>query len=80
MFSVIAFNLMRASQTGTAERRSMTRKRRTIRPFQTIQTLRDRLINRAGLLIRPNGRQILDVGNNPTVRERFQIIESALAA
>ncbi len=80
VFNVIAFNLMRALQAGTAERRSMNRKRRTIRPFQTIQTLRYRLINRAGLLIRPNGRQILDVGNNPIVRERFQTIESALAA
>ena len=80
VFSVIAFNRMRALQTGTAERRSMNRRRRTIRPFQTIQTLRYRFINRAGLLIGPNGRQILDVGNNPTVRERFQTIESALAA
>ncbi len=77
---VIAFNLMRALQAGAAERRSMNRKRRTIRPFQTIQTLRYRLINRAGLLIRPNGRQILDVDNNPIVRERFQTIENALAA
>ena len=80
VFSVIAFNLMRALQTGTAERRSMNRKRRTIRPFQTIQTLRYRLINRAGLLVQPNGRQILDVGNNPMVRKRLQAIESALAA
>ena len=80
VFSVIAFNLMRALQTGTAERRSTNRKRRTIRPFQTIRTLRYRFINRAGLLIRPNGRQILDVGNNPTVRQRFQTVESALAA
>ena len=80
VFSIIAFNLMRALQTGTVERRSTNRKRRTIRPFQTIQTLRYRFINRAGLLIKPNGRQILDVGNNPTVRERFQAIENALAA
>ena len=80
VFSVIAFNLMRALQIGTAERRSMNRKRRTILPFQTIQTLRYRFINRAGLLVQPNDRQILDVGNNPVVRERFQAIESALAA
>ena len=80
VFSVIAFNLMRALQAGTAERRSMNRKRRTIRAFQTIQTLRYRFINRAGLLIKPNGRQMLDVGNNPIVRERFQAIENALGA
>ena len=57
----------------------MNRKRRTIQPFQTIQTLRYRFINRAGLLVQPNGRQILEVGNNPMVRKRFQAIESALA-
>ncbi len=71
VFSIIAFNLMRVLQTGTAERRSINRKRRTIRPFQTIQTLRYRFINRAGLLIKPNGRQILDNGNSRTVQERF---------
>ena len=80
VFSVIAFNLMRALQAGTSERRSMNRKRRTIQPFQTIQTLRYRFINRAGLLIKPNGRQILDVGNNPMVRKRFQAIENALSS
>ncbi len=80
MFSTIAFNLMRAMQAGTTERRSTNRKRRTIRPFQTIQTLRYGLINRAALLVQPGGRLILDVGNNPMVQERFKTVESALAA
>ena len=80
VLSIIAFNLMRAMQIGTTERRSTNRKRRTIRPFQTIQTLRYGLINRAGLLVQPGGRQVLDVGNNPVVQERFRTIESALAA
>ena len=40
VLSIIAFNLMRAMQAGTTERRSTNRKRQTIRPFQTIQTLR----------------------------------------
>ena len=80
VFSIIAFNLMRAMQAGTTERRSTNRKRQTIRPFQTIQTLRYRFINRAGLLVQPGGRQVLDVGNNPVVQERFRTIESALAA
>ena len=31
-------------------------------------------------LVQPNGRQILDVGNNPMVQERFKTVESALAA
>ena len=80
VFSIIAFNLMRAMQAGATERRSTNRKRRTIRPFQTIQTLRYGFINRAGLLIQPGGSQILEVGNNPMVRERFKTIENALAA
>ena len=80
VFSIIAFNLMRAMQAGTTKRRSTNRKRRTIRPFQTIQTLRYGFINRAGLMVQPGGRQVLDVGNNPVVQERFKTIESALAA
>ena len=80
VFSIIAFNLVRAMQAGTTEKRSTNRKRRTIRPFLTIQTLRYGLINRAVLLVQPGGRQILDVGNNPMVQERFKTVESALAA
>ena len=76
MFSIIAFNLIRAMQAGTTERRSTNRKR-TIRPFQTTQTLRYGFINRAGLLVHPNGRHILDVGNNPMMGERLKFRESA---
>ena len=49
-------------------------------PFQTIQTLRYGFINRAGLLVQPGGRQILNVGDNPMVRKRFETHQSALAA
>jgi len=80
VFSILAFNLMRAMQAGTTERRPTNRKRRAIRPFQTIQTLRYGFINRAGLLVQPGGHHILDVGNNPMVRERFKTIENAPAA
>ena len=48
VLSIIAFNLMRAMHAGTTERRSTHRRRRTIRPLQTIQTLRYGLTNRAG--------------------------------
>ena len=58
----------------------MNRKRRTFRPLQTIQTLCCGFIDRAGFLVQPNGRHILEVGNNLMVRERFRTIESALAA
>jgi hypothetical protein len=80
VMSILAFNLMRALQSEITERRKSNRKRRSIRIFQTIQTLRYQFINRAGLLVKPKGRSTLDVGSSPTVRERFQAIEQALAA
>ena len=78
MFSILAFDLSRAMQAGAAERPSTNRKRRAIRPFQTIQTLRCGFINRAGLLVQRGGLQMFDCGNNPLIRERFKTIESAL--
>ena len=80
VFTIIAFNLIRALRAGTKERRSTNHNRRDNRPSRTIQTLRCGLINRAGSLFQPGGRQILDVGNNPMVQERFETVESALAA
>ena len=79
VFSILAFNSVRAIQASTTERRCTNRKR-SIRPLQTIQTSRYGFIIRAGLLVQPGGRQILEVGNNPIVRERFKTIENALAA
>lgn len=80
VLSILAFNLMRALQACVTERRSSNRKRRAIHLFETIHTLRYRFINRAGLLVQPNGRATLDVGDNRIVKERFQAIEQALAA
>ena len=80
VLSIIAFNLMRGLQTTSTERRGTNRKRRAIRPFQLIHTLRYRFINRAGLLVQPNGRATLDVGDNSMVRDRFEALEQALAA
>lgn len=80
VMSILAFNLTRALQAGLTERRKSNRKRRAIRLFQTIHTLRYQFVNRAGLLVQPNGRSTLDVGNNAIVRQRFQAIEQALAA
>lgn len=80
VLSVIAFNLTRALQATVAERRTTNRKRRALHVFEAIQTLRYRFINRAGLLVQPNGRATLDVGNNSVVRRRFEVLERALAA
>ncbi len=72
MLSVLAFNLLRLFQmSSTAPSRNGNRKRRTLRVFESIQTLRFELFNRAGLLLRPSGRATLDVGNNHIVRQRF---------
>jgi hypothetical protein len=79
VLSILAFNLIRGLQSRVTERRRSNRKRRTLHLYETIQTLRYRFINRAGLLVQPNGRSTLDVGNNRSVRERFQAIEQALA-
>ena len=80
MFSIIAFNLMRAVQLGTTECRSKNLKQRRIRPFQTKQTLRLGFNSRAGWLVQPRGRHILDVGNNTMVREHFKTIKGAFDA
>jgi len=80
VLSIVAFNLTRALQARVTERRQSNRKRRAIHLFETIHTLRYRCINRAGLLVQPNGRATLDVGDNRIVRQRYQTIEQALVA
>lgn len=81
VLNIIAFNLMRGLQANTtAAPRRGNRKRRTVHRFELIHTLRYRFINRAGLLVQPNGRATLDVGDNTMVRERFETIRQALAA
>ena len=80
VLSIIAFNLIRGFQAKTtAEGRRTNRKRRTLRRFEQIHTLRYRFLNRAGLLVHPNGRATLDVGNNLMVRDRFERICRGLA-
>ena len=50
-----------------------------LRAFRIIHTLRHQFINRAGLLVQPNGRWTLDVGNNRNIGDGFQTIEQALS-
>ena len=82
VLSIIAFNLMRGFQAKkTAQQcRSRNRKRRTLRRFELIHTLRYRFLNRAGLIVHPSGKATLDVGNNTLVRERFNSIHQGLTA
>ena len=79
IFCLLAFNLTRGFQAATiAAPRRQNRKRRTTRRFLSIHTLRFRLLNRAGLIVSPNGRPTLDVGTAPDVRRNFEKSESAL--
>ncbi len=78
---MIAFNLVRSFQVlTTAERRGATRKRRCLYRFESIQTLRYQYFHRAGVIVRPQGYPILDVGCSPAVRERFKRVDRLLNA
>lgn len=80
VLSVLAFNLTRGLQTTIASQsRNLTPKRRPRFALKSINTLRFEWINRAGLLVRPNGRSTLDVGTAPSVRSHFDSVANALA-
>ncbi len=81
LLSVLAFNLTRGFQRDTvASPRSSNRKRRSLWRFCSIHTLHYQLLHRAGLLARPGGSQVLDVGTAPAVKKYFGAIEEALQA
>jgi hypothetical protein len=68
--AVFAHNLARELQMRTKDREHRTTpKRRNLWGFETLATLRGRLIRRAGRLIRPQGRLTLVVSGNERVRE-----------
>ena len=79
VFSILAFNLTRSFQVATiAESRTSNRKRRSLRRFVSIPTLRFNCINRAGLIVAPQAQPTLDVGTSPSVRRTFEKIDQAL--
>jgi hypothetical protein len=81
LFSVLAFNLMHGFQIATdAVRRSATIKRRALYRFETIHTLRYQVLHRAGVLLRPDGHPMIDIGPSPTVAERFKTLQRILEA
>jgi len=80
ILSVLAFNLMRGMQAiTTAPTREIGRSRSCGYVFETIHTIRYTWLRRAGIVSRPEGRAVLDVGTNETVRRRFDHIASQLA-
>jgi len=81
LLSVMAFNLVRGFQVlATASHRGPTRKRRCLYRFESIHTLRYQYFHRAGVIVRPDGYSILDVGCSPAVRERFKRVDELLKA
>ena len=79
--SVLAFNLSRGFQLATtARRRRPSRKRWALFVFESIHTLRALCLQRAGVVVQPQGRATLDVGTASAVVERFERLDRLLAA
>lgn len=71
--AIMAHNLTRELQMQAQERSSRTTpKRRNLWGFETLNTLRQRLLHRAGRLIRPQGRLTLVTAANEFVRDQFE--------
>ena len=79
-FVALAHNLLTNFQIATgAVRRKRSRKRTVLHVLQSIQTLRFVLLNRAAVLVRPNGAMRLRLMNNNETRRTYQRIATALA-
>jgi len=77
--NVLAFNLVRRFQADTVlRRRSSDDKCRPVYRYFAIHTLRFMCFGRAGILTRPCGRQVLDVGTSQSVRRLFSDIDRRL--
>ena len=73
LLSLLAFNLARGFQIAAgAPRRSTNRKRQCCYRFDSIHTLRFKLLGRAGLLTAPAGKKILDLGPVVAVADQFE--------
>ena len=67
--NVLAHNLCRSFQLDTiAETKSISRKRTCTHLLHTIRTIRFRVINKAGRLVRLNGRNALRMATNSTTQ------------
>ena len=76
----LAHNLLTNFQIETgAARRTRSRKRTALYVLKSPQTLRFELFNRAGEVVRPNGRTVLRLSDNAKVRHVFERIAGQLA-
>lgn len=79
-FVALAHNLLTNFQIATgAARRKPSRKRTVLHVLQSVQTLRFVLLNRAAVLVRPNGAMRLRMMNNAETQGTYQRIATALA-
>jgi len=79
--AVLAHNLTRELQMRTAApQRSTGNQRRTLWPFATLSTLRQRVLQRAGRLIRPQGQLTLSLGANEALKAELLHTLNALKA
>jgi hypothetical protein len=75
----LTHNLLTNFQIDTgAERRRRSRKHTALPRLATVQTLRFTIFHRAAALVRPRGRAILRLTNNPATERLFTRIERAL--
>lgn len=75
----MAHNPIKSFQVATTvARRPTTRKRRTHYELDSVQALRYKWINRAGILVHLDRYATLDVGNGAEVRKRFAETDIAL--
>lgn len=71
--AMMAHNLTRELQMHSGEREFGTsEKRRSLWAFETLNSIRQRIVQRAGRLIRPQGRLTLVIGANERVREEIE--------
>jgi hypothetical protein len=78
---VLAHNLLTNFQIETgARKRSRSQKRTALRVLRKVQTLRFKIINRAGLIVRPRGSTILRLQRNARTQELFVRTARALQA
>jgi hypothetical protein len=75
----LTHNLLTNFQIETgAEQRRRSRKHTALPRLSTVQTLRFTIFHRAGALVRPGGRIVLRLSNNPATEQLFTRIEREL--
>lgn len=78
---IIAHNLHRELQMTTYKRdKNTTEKRKPLWTFKKLHTIRQHIIQRAGRLIRPNGKLTLTMSNNNSVQNELMTFLDAIPA